>query len=396
MLSQRVKVISPSPTLAITAKANALRAQGVDIIGFGAGEPDFDTPDTIKRAAVDAINAGFTKYTPTAGIPELRSAVCDKLKRDNGVSYTPDQVLVSCGAKHSLFNAVMALVDPGDEVIIPAPYWVSYAEMVRCAGGVVVEIPTTAADGFRATAERIAQAVTPRTKLLILNSPSNPTGMVYNPQELERIARVVVDRDIACISDEIYEKIVYGDTRHVSIASFGSDIQARTIIINGVSKSHSMTGWRIGYAAGPRDVIAAMTNLQDHSTSNATSIAQKAALEALTGSQESVATMVAAFAERRDAIVRLVNEIPGMSCLTPTGAFYVWVDCTALMARSFGGAPIGSSLRLAELLLTEAKVAVIPGICFGNDAYVRLSYATSMRNISEGLARIRDFCAELS
>jgi len=396
MLSQRVKVISPSPTLAITAKANALRAQGVDIIGFGAGEPDFDTPDTIKRAAVDAINAGFTKYTPTAGIPELRSAVCDKLKRDNGVSYTPDQVLVSCGAKHSLFNAVMALVDPGDEVIIPAPYWVSYAEMVRCAGGVVVEIPTTAADGFRATAERIAQAVTPRTKLLILNSPSNPTGMVYNPQELERIARVVVDRDIACISDEIYEKIVYGDTRHVSIASFGPDIQARTIIINGVSKSHSMTGWRIGYAAGPRDVIAAMTNLQDHSTSNATSIAQKAALEALTGSQESVATMVAAFAERRDAIVRLVNEIPGMSCLTPTGAFYVWVDCTALMARSFGGAPIGSSLRLAELLLTEAKVAVIPGICFGNDAYVRLSYATSMRNISEGLARIRDFCAELS
>jgi aspartate aminotransferase len=396
MLSQRVKVISPSPTLAITAKANALRAQGVDIIGFGAGEPDFDTPDTIKRAAVDAINAGFTKYTPTAGIPELRSAVCDKLKRDNGVSYTPDRVLVSCGAKHSLFNAVMALVDPGDEVIIPAPYWVSYAEMVRCAGGVVVEIPTTAADGFRATAERIAQAVTPRTKLLILNSPSNPTGMVYNPQELERIARVVVDRDIACISDEIYEKIVYGDTRHVSIASFGPDIQARTIIINGVSKSHSMTGWRIGYAAGPRDVIAAMTNLQDHSTSNATSIAQKAALEALTGSQESVATMVAAFAERRDAIVRLVNEIPGMSCLTPTGAFYVWVDCTALMARSFGGAPIGSSLRLAELLLTEAKVAVIPGICFGNDAYVRLSYATSMRNISEGLARIRDFCAELS
>jgi len=390
-LTRRARSISPSPTLGITARAKAMRAEGIDIIGFGAGEPDFDTPEHIKQAAVRAIEEGFTKYTPTSGIPELKKAICERLKADSGLDYEPAEVIVSCGAKHSIYNIIQVLCEEGDEVIIPAPYWVSYPEQVRVAGATPVIIDTGEDTGFRITPDILRRKITPRTRLFILNSPGNPTGAVYDEGELAAIAEVAAGAEFRIISDEIYDRLVYDGRKQVSIASLGPEMKARTLVVNGVSKAYSMTGWRIGYAAGDRQVVGAMSNLQDHSTSNPTSIAQKAALAALTGPQEVVAQMAVEFEKRRDYIVERLNSLPGVSCLKPGGAFYAFANFRGIMGRSFGGKVIGGSMDLTELLLTEAKVAVLPGAPFGADDYLRLSYATSMENIVKGLDRIEEF-----
>jgi aspartate aminotransferase len=394
-LTKRAKAISPSPTLAITAKAKAMQAEGIDVIGFGAGEPDFDTPEHIKQAAIKALSEGFTKYTPTAGIPPLKKAICDRFKTDSGLEYDPSQVIVSCGAKHSIYNIVQVLCEPGDEVIIPAPYWVSYPEMVRVAEATPVFIDAAEKDNFKITAESLSKHITKKTKLLILNSPSNPTGEVYSKKELEAIAKIAVDKNIWVISDEIYDKLVYGGVENVSIASLNPQIKAKTLVVNGVSKSYSMTGWRIGYVAGDKEIIGAMSNLQDHSTSNPVSISQKAALAALTGPQDAVKTMAAEFEKRRNYMVERLNKMPGISCLLPPGAFYAFPNVSKLFNKSFNGKPIKGSMGLTELLLTEAKVAVLPGSPFGADNYLRLSYATSMKNITGGMDRIEEFAKKV-
>ena len=391
VLSKRAQAISPSPTLAITAKAKAMQAEGIDVIGFGAGEPDFDTPEHIKQAAVKALSEGFTKYTPTAGIPALKKAICDRFKTDSGLEYDPSQVIVSCGAKHSLYNIIQVMCEAGDEVIIPSPYWVSYPEMVRVAEATPVFIDTAEKDHFKITAESLSKHITKKTKLLILNSPSNPTGQVYSKKELEAIARIAVDKGIWVISDEIYDKLVYGGIENVSIASLNPQIKAKTLVVNGVSKSYAMTGWRIGYVAGDKTIIGAMSNLQDHSTSNPVSISQRAALAALTGPQDEVKVMAAEFEKRRNYMVDRLNKIPGISCLLPPGAFYAFPNVSKLYGKSYNGKPIKGSMGLTELLLTEAKVAVLPGSPFGADDYLRLSYATSMKNITGGLDRIEEF-----
>ena len=394
-LSARAGVISPSPTLAITSKANQMRAEGIDVIGFGAGEPDFDTPQTVKDAAKKALDAGFTKYTPTSGIKELKEAVRVKFKNDNGLDYGHDQILVSCGAKHSLFNAILTLCDPGDEVIVPSPYWVSYLEMIKIAGAEPVIIDTDENNGFKITPDALKKAFTSKTKLFILNSPSNPTGMVYTPSEIKALSEAAADAGIWCISDEIYEKLIYDGAVHVSPASFGEAQKNMTIVVNGVSKAYSMTGWRIGYAAGPKEVIQAMSNLQDHSTSNPTSIAQKAAVEALTGPQNELARMASEFKKRRDYMVSRVNAIKGLHVNTPQGAFYCFVNVKGLKGAQCGKEAVSDSLKLTELLLTKARVAVVPGCVFGDDDFIRLSYATSLKNIEEGLNRIEQFAAAL-
>ncbi len=394
-LAKRVASISPSPTLAITAKANRMRAEGINVVGFGAGEPDFDTPVNIKEAAKQALDKGFTKYTPTSGTKELKEAICKKFKEDNGLEYTPEEIIVSCGAKHSIFNIIMALCDEGDEVIIPAPYWVSYPEMVRIAQGVPVILKTNAEAGFKVTPEQLKKAITPKTRVVILNSPSNPTGMVYTKEELMGIARVIVENNIWCISDEIYEKIVYDGCRHHSIAALEPKVKPMTVTVNGVSKSYSMTGWRIGYMAGPKELIQVISNLQDHSTSNPASISQKATLEALSGPQEDIKKMLKSFAERREYMVNKLNSIPLISCLKPQGAFYVFPDISKMLEKKFNGKKINDSVALTDILLTEAKVAVIPGGVFGDDNFIRLSYATSMENITEGLKRIEQFVNKL-
>ncbi|HAV42943.1 TPA: aspartate aminotransferase, partial [bacterium] len=373
------------------AKAKQMKEEGIDVIGFGAGEPDFDTPAYIKEAAKEAIDGGFTKYTPTAGTRELKEAICQKFKDDNHLDYSIDEILVSCGAKHSIFNAILTLCNEGDEVILPSPYWVSYPEMIKLAGATPVILETTQEDNFKITPKRLSEVITPKTRLLILNSPSNPTGMLYTKEELESISQILVERGIFCISDEVYEKIIYDGREHMSIASLGPKIKELTMVINGVSKSHSMTGWRIGYAAGPKEIIQAMGNLQDHSTSNPTSISQKAALAALKGPQESLYSMVAEFAKRRDYIAEGLNSIEGISCLKPEGAFYVFPEVSQIIRRSFEGEIIKNSVKLSQILLAEAKVAVIPGSAFGADNHLRLSYATSLENIAEGLNRIREF-----
>ncbi len=389
-ISKKVHLISSSPTLAITAKAKQMKQEGIDVIGFGAGEPDFDTPIYIKEAAKKAIDSGFTKYTPASGMKELKEAICKKFKNDNNLDYSPEEILVSCGAKHSIFNAILTLCDEGNEVILPSPYWVSYPEMIKVAGAKPVILKTTQENNFRITPQQLQEAITSKTKLLILNSPSNPTGMVYTKDELLIISSILTEKGIFCISDEIYEKIIYDGQEHVSIASLGSPIKRLTIVVNGVSKSHSMTGWRIGYAAGPKEIIQAMSNLQSHSTSNPTSISQKAALAALEGPQEPLFNMVAEFVKRRDYLVERLNAIKGISCLKPQGAFYVFLDVWQIIGRTFKEQTIKDSVFLAEILLDEANVAVVPGLAFGADEYLRLSYATSMENISKGLQRIEE------
>lgn len=393
-LSERAINTAPSPTLGITAKAAALKAQGVDIVGFAAGEPDFDTPSNIKEAAAKALAGGDTKYTPSVGTVALRDAIIEKLKRDNGLTYSRSEIIVSCGAKHSIYTLLQATIDPGDEVIIPSPYWVSYPEQVKLAGGTPVIVETTDQTGFLASAAAIESKFTSRTKMVILNSPSNPTGAVYSPQALRDISDVCVGRGVYVMSDEIYEKILYRGSQFVSPASFSDDAKRLTITINGFSKAYSMTGWRLGYAAADAEIVAAMGRIQDQSTSNTTSFAQAGAVEALKGPQDAVETMRKAFEERRDRIVSLLNDIPGVKCPSPGGAFYVFPNVSALYGKRWsaegGERVIDGSDSFAEYLLTSKYVAVVPGSGFGADSHVRLSYATSMANIEKGLGRIAE------
>jgi aspartate aminotransferase len=394
-ISERAKRVSPSPTLAITAKAKAMKAEGIDIISFGAGEPDFDTPKNIKSTAIQAIEDGFTRYTPTSGIDELKSAIVKKLMDDNGLEYQKSQVIVSNGAKHSIYNAVLALINPGDEVIIPSPYWVSYPEMVKLAEGTSIFVKTDESTGFAATAEMIEKVVTPKTKLLFINSPSNPTGGIYSRKQLQEIADLAVEKGFYVISDEIYEKIIYDGNEHVSIASLGPEIKKQTVTINGFSKSYSMTGWRIGYAAAEPEIVAAMTRIQDHSTSNPVSFVQKGAVEALSGSQDVVGKMLDEFDKRRKVIVSKLCAINGITCAIPGGAFYVFPNVSRLFGKSASGKTIDNSDDLAEYLLEEAKVAVVPGTGFGAPDYVRFSYATSMQAIETGLDRVTGAISKL-
>ncbi|MEW5867387.1 MAG: pyridoxal phosphate-dependent aminotransferase [Bacillota bacterium] len=387
-LAQRTTKVSPSKTFGVDALVREMRSQGVDIVNFSLGEPDFDTPDHIKQAAVEAIGAGFTKYTPTAGIAELRSAICEKLRVDNGLTYSPQEVLVSNGAKHSIFNAIFALCDEGDEVIILGPYWVSYPEMVFLAGGVPVILEGDISRGFKVATSAIKGAITSKTRLIILNSPCNPTGSVYSRKEISEIAEVAMEHKVAVISDEIYEKLIYGDAEHVSIASLGPEIRDLTVVVNGVSKTYAMTGWRIGYAAGPREVIRAMETIQGHMTSNAASISQKAALAGLVGDKEPLERMRKEFAARRDYMVGRLNEMPGVRCPVPEGAFYAFPDVSHYFGGRLEDIEIKDSTTFAEALLRYAHVAVVPGVAFGNDRCVRLSYAASVQRITEGLDRI--------
>jgi aspartate aminotransferase len=395
MLSERARKIKPSPTLAIDAKAKAMKASGADVISFGVGEPDFDTPDNIKEAAVRAMKEGFTKYTAVGGIDGLKDAIIDKLKKDNGLSYKREEVIVSCGAKHSLYNIAQALYGPGDEVIIPSPYWVSYPDQVVLNDATPVFVRTYETDSFRVSPEALSASITERTKALILNSPSNPTGMIYDREALERIAELAVKHNFYVISDEIYEKLIYDGAKHVSIASLGREVQDRTIVVNGLSKSHAMTGWRIGYAAGPSGIVKAMTNIQSQSTSNPASIVQKAAVEALTGPQDFVGMMHREFDRRRRFLVEALNEIGGMRCSMPAGAFYAFPNTSKIYGRWFGDRVISSSSDLALYLLEEAGVAVVPGAAFGDDNYIRLSYATSLEDIGKGVERIKKALAGL-
>ncbi len=394
-LSRRVMGIEESITMAVSAKAKTMRAQGIDVVSMDAGEPDFDTPQHIKEAAIRAIQDGFTKYTVATGIPELKRAICDKLERDSGLKYDPSQVVVGCGAKHTLFDATMALVNEGDEAIIPAPYWVSYADQVKLMGGKPVVVQTRPENGLKMTADELRGALSPRTKFLLLNSPSNPHGAVYSEAELAALARVLANTDAYIISDEIYEKIIYGVKCH-SIAQMGEALKARTILVNGVSKSYAMTGWRIGYAAGPKEVISLMAKLQSQETSNPASISQMAALAALNGPQEGVEQMRRAFEERRDTIVGRLNAIPGITCMKPDGAFYVFPNTSALYGSRYKDRKVQNSLDLCNFLLEEMKVSCVPGSGFGMDGHVRMSYATSMENIRKALDRVEEGVGKLS
>ncbi|MDY2768457.1 MAG: pyridoxal phosphate-dependent aminotransferase [Eubacteriales bacterium] len=394
-ISEKCRNIHPSVTLAIDARAKQLRAMGLDVIGFGAGEPDFDTPRYIKSAARDALDAGMTKYTPVAGTVELRTEIQQKLLRDNGLDYELADIIVSSGAKQCLFNALSAILDPGDEVLLPSPCWVSYPEMVRMAGGVPVMVKGDEANGFLVDADALRPHVTERTKALILNSPNNPSGSVCSRALLEGIAALAVEKQFYVISDEIYEKLIYDGEAHVSIASLGDEIRAQTIVVNGVSKSYAMTGWRIGYAAGPKAVIRAMTAFQSHSTSNPNSIAQHAAAVALTNGEKFMHDSLVEFDARRRLMHQLISEIPGLSAALPKGAFYMMLNISALIGKSLNGRAIRGSDDFAEMLLESQKVAVVPARAFGDDRYVRLSYATSRDKITLGLARIAEFVKEL-
>ncbi len=382
-VNRRIREIVGSSTLAIMARAKELQAQGCDVVNFGAGEPDFDTPDSIKAAAIKAIQEGQTKYTPTLGTPSLKTAIAAKFKKDNQLNYQPSQIAVSCGAKHSIFNIIQVLADEGEEVLIPAPYWVSYPEMVKIAGAVPKLIPTTAAENFKMTAQKLSGGITPRTKLLILNSPSNPTGMVYSREELESIAEICVRHNIFVISDEIYERLIYDTDGCSSIASLGKEIYDLTLTVNGVSKTYAMTGWRIGYAAGRREIIDYINKFQDHSTSNPSSISQAAALQALQEPEESIQAMREEFKKRRDIMTAAFGEIPPIRFLKPQGAFYLFCDFSALK--------LGSSLEMAQRMLDEVHVAVIPGEGFGAPGFLRLSFATSQERIREGTRRIKEW-----
>ncbi|AIE85518.1 pyridoxal phosphate-dependent aminotransferase [Fimbriimonas ginsengisoli] len=384
-LSSRAGLLKPSPTLGITAKANAMKAEGIDVIGFGAGEPDFPTPEPIVRAAIDALEKGFTKYTPSAGIKELREAIAAKLLRENGLSYTPDQIVTSCGAKHSVYNTMQVLLDAGDEVILIAPYWMTYADQIRLAGGVPVVIHTTGDANFVPTYDQLKAAVTPRTKAIVVNSPSNPSGAVLPRQTLKEIATLALRHGLWIVADEIYERLVYGGATAPSIGSLGNDVFEQTITINGCSKTYSMTGWRIGYAAAPLPVAKAMSNLQDQVTSGPTTFAQKGAIEAYNLPNEAVEGMRAEFESRRDLIVGLLRQIPGIKVPEPQGAFYVFPDVSAYL-----GNDLATDDDLASYLLTEAKVAVVPGSVFEGNGHIRLSYATSRKDIERGVARIAE------
>jgi len=394
-ISRRAQGIKPSPTLAITAKAKAMKASGIDVVGFGAGEPDFDTPEHIKKAAVKALEEGFTKYTAADGIDELKDAVLRKFKRDNGLDYDRSQILISCGGKHCLYNLAQVLFDSGDEVIIPSPYWVSYPPIVTLADAIPVILETTEGTGFKVDPGELRGKITKRTKALVINSPCNPTGTTYTESELRTIADIVLEKGIYVISDEIYEKIIYDGFKHVSIASFNEEIKERTIVVHGVSKTYSMTGWRIGFAAGPRPIIEGMNKIQGQSTSNPTSISQKASQEALDGPQDVVEAMVREFHKRRDYIIDRFNSMEGVSCIKPVGAFYAFPNFSSYLGRSYGGKPIKDSMDLADFFLNFGRVAVVPGVAFGAEGFERLSFATSMQNIEIGMDRIEKALGEL-
>ena len=389
MLSQRAVSLKPSATLAIAAKEKALRAQGLDIVGFGAGEPDFDTPTHIKRAAIDAIMDGFTKYTPVGGIDPLKDAIIEKFKRDNDLDYKRDEIVVSCGGKHSLYNLFQAIFQEGDEVIIPVPYWVSYPAMVELADAKPVFVETHEEEEYQLTAKMIEQHLSPKTKGIILNYPSNPIGSVFFLENLEQIGKLAVEHNVYLISDEIYDKLVYDGYKHTSIASLGHPIKEMTIITHAVSKTYAMTGWRIGFTAGPREIIQAMSNIQSQSTSNPTSISQYAALAALTGPQDFVGAMVNEFTKRRDVLVSGLRSMEGVTCYNPKGAFYVFPSFKALLGKRYKGRKVTNINEFTAILLEDFHVAVVPGIEFGAEGYLRLSFATSMQNIEKGLERIK-------
>ncbi|MGH7143415.1 MAG: pyridoxal phosphate-dependent aminotransferase [Planctomycetota bacterium] len=387
-LTDRIRAVKPSATLAVGAKAAELKAAGIDVIGFGAGEPDFDTPAGIKAAAKVAIDAGDTKYVAKRGAELVRNIVAT-IQREIGLRYAPDQILVSCGAKHSLFNLIQVLAQPGDEVLFQAPYWVSYFEMVHLAGATPVIVPTTDQTGFKMTPEALAKALTPNTRVVILNSPSNPTGAVYTKEELTALAKVIEPTGAVVISDEMYNNLLYDGARHWSIAAYSSDFAARTVVVNGCSKTFAMTGWRIGYMAGPKAVVKACANLQSHSTSDAASISQAAAAEAFLKPPPELPDRLAEFDRRRRRMVALLNELPGVRCLPPHGAFYAFPNVKGVFGRTLGGKKIASAMDFTAAALEQARVAVVPGEAFGDGDYVRLSYATSMQNIEAGLGRLK-------
>ena len=388
-LARRVKAIKTSATIAINEKATRMRARGVDVISFAVGEPDFDTPQNIKKAAVEAIESGFTKYTAVAGIVELKEAIAEKFHNDNGLAYKPAQISVACGAKHALYNIAQVLWDKGDEVIILAPYWVSYTDQVILTGATPVIFDTSKFKNFAIPRDELKALITPRTRAILINSPSNPTGKVYNRSELESIAQLAVENDLLIISDEIYEKILYDGTEFVSIAALGNEIQQRTITVNGVSKAYAMTGWRIGYAAGPEKIIQAMNKIQGQATSAPNSIAQKASIAALCGPQAQVDIMRREYQKRRDYIINELNTIEGIDCNIPSGAFYAYPNVSKLYGSKYGDQVITDSVGFCAYILDETQVALVPGLAFGTDDFVRISYATSMENIKTGMGRIK-------
>ena len=388
-LAERVKVIKASATIAINEKAIKMRAQGIDVISFAVGEPDFDTPENIKKAAVDAIESGFTKYTAVAGIAELKVAIAEKFHNDNGLTYKPSQISVSCGAKHALYNLAQALWDKGDEIIIPAPYWVSYTDQVILTGATPVILDTSKFENFAISRDDLKALITPRTRAIIINSPSNPTGKVYSRSELEIIAQLAVENDLLIISDEIYEKLLYDDTEFVSIGSLGNEILQRTITVNGVSKAYAMTGWRIGYAAGPEKIIQAVNKIQGQATSSTNSIAQKASIAALSGPQTQIENMRREYQKRRDYVVNELNAIEGINCSMPSGAFYAFPNVSKLYGSKYGDRVITDSVGFCAYILDETQVALVPGLAFGADDFVRISYATSMEKIKTGMGRIK-------
>lgn len=394
-LADRMQRIQPSATLAISARAKAMKAHGIDVVGFGAGEPDFDTPHHIKEAAIRATLDGFTKYTPVSGTEELKDAIRERVKEELGLHYDRSQVIVSCGAKHAVYNAAMVLFQEGDEVLVPAPYWVSYPEILAMADATPVILPTKEEEGFKLRPDELRDAITPRTKALILNSPSNPTGSVYTQEEMEALARVLLDAGVLVISDDIYDKLVYGGVKAGHIATVSSEMAARTLVVNGVSKTYAMTGWRIGYALGPRELISAMDTVQGQSTSNPTSVAQEAAVAALRGPQDCVAQMVQEFDRRRRYVVERLNRMEGVSCFEPQGAFYVFPNIAGHLGKRAGDRVIQTPSDLAEYLLDEARVAVVAGEPFGSPHHVRLSFALSMEEIERGLDRMEEALGRL-
>jgi aspartate aminotransferase len=394
-LAKRITQVKPSPTLSLDTKAKALKAEGKDVVNFGAGEPDFDTPAHIKAAGIKAIEDNFTRYTPAGGTVELKKAVVDKFQRDNGLSYSPDQVVINCGGKHTLYNLAQVLFQEGDQVVVPAPYWVSYPPIVTLAGAEPVIVSGAEANDFKITAADLEAAVTPRTKAIIINSPSNPTGSVYSREELEALGEVVLKHNLLVITDDIYEKLIFDGRQFVNMANLSPELKEKTIIAHGLAKTYAMTGWRIGFMAGPKEVASAVNKLQSQSTSNPCSIAQKAGVAALNGPEDEVRTMVQAFDERRNYLVKALNEIEGVRCFRPGGAFYVFPNVSAYYGKSIDGRRIDGSTALADYLLDEASVAAVPGGAFGEDACLRLSYAVSLNDIKKGLQRMTEALAKL-
>ncbi|WP_238904516.1 pyridoxal phosphate-dependent aminotransferase [Clostridium sp. YIM B02506] len=395
-LSQKGEQLSPSITLAITAKAKEMKSRGVDVVSFGVGEPDFNTPSNIIKAAIKAMEEGKTKYTPAAGISELKKAIIKKLKEDNDLIYNESQVIISTGAKQCLANLFLAILNPGDEVLLPVPYWVSYPELVKLADGNPVFVECLQEDGYKFNIDTLEKYVTEKTKAILINSPNNPTGTIYTKEELIELGEFAKKHDLFIIADEIYEKLIYGDYKHISIGSLSEDAYNRTIVINGMSKSYAMTGWRVGYAAGPKEVIKIMSSIQSHMTSNVSTIGQYAALEALEGPQDELHDMIKVFHSRRDLMVKLLDDINDLDYIYPQGAFYVMVDIKKLIGKSIDSVVIKDSLTFSDMLLEKEKVAVVPGIGFGLENYIRLSYATSNDAIMEGIKRIKSFTLALN